>query len=181
MGIVLALVNFKTSYLQWTTTPVITTLDTISAHVSEIQFPTVTVCPYGGTLPNNWGYIQTLLDQMPYNCPRNGNEDCTEALKIKNKKFRFVFDGILQTVDKYLDNIGNKTLEDFIATILDHSEIAPPPIRNEKTDRMLPPAHGQSIVDLSKDDIWFIAKLITENDDRVFSVPKFGHQAEFFG
>lgn len=56
------------SLQQWSNTPTITTLATISAHVSEIQFPTITICPETGSLPNNWGYIKILLDRLQYNC-----------------------------------------------------------------------------------------------------------------
>ena len=170
---------FKTSVSQWAATPVITTINTIRAHVSEIQFPTVTVCPEVGTPPNNWGYVQTLLDQLPYNCPLNDDDDCTDALMIKNDIFGFVFKAILRTIDKYVDNIDETTLEVFISSILNSSK-APEEGFNDRLAEELPPLQDTDIRidDLSKKDIWFIARTITENHDHVFGVPKFGQKVE---
>ena len=54
------------AFTQWSQDPVITTLETISAPIDEIQFPTVTVCDQKPA--DNWGSIEKVLNSLAFQC-----------------------------------------------------------------------------------------------------------------
>ena len=51
-------IQMASLYRQWNTNPVITTMDTMSLPIEEIDFPAVTICPQG--------YIQDIMDNVLY-------------------------------------------------------------------------------------------------------------------
>ena len=52
----------------WSASQVVTTLDSIAAPIEEVDFPTVTVCPEEYGPPNNWAFLETLLNSLTFQC-----------------------------------------------------------------------------------------------------------------
>ena len=58
----------KGAFEDWEETPVITTLDSIAAPISMIQFPTVTICQDEYKRPDNWAFLETILNNLAFEC-----------------------------------------------------------------------------------------------------------------
>ena len=57
----------NTAFEGWADDPTITTLDTIAAPISDVQFPTVTVCNNElENPPDNWGFLENFMNLMPF-------------------------------------------------------------------------------------------------------------------
>ena len=68
----------NTAFQDWKKEPVITTLDSIAAPISLIQFPTVTVCQEEYKPADNWAYLEKILDNVAF------GEDCKRTKKVRN-------------------------------------------------------------------------------------------------
>ena len=93
--------------LQWSNNPAITTLETISAPIEEIQFPTVTVCD--NKPPDNWGPLEKVLNSPDFECS-NPTSNCTELSKQIRKDFEFLVVSLLETYIELLNKTNYKTL-----------------------------------------------------------------------
>ena len=62
VGFIASGVFLNTSFNDWTSEPIITTMDSIAAPINDIQFPTVTVCQNGHRQPDRWAYLETVLN-----------------------------------------------------------------------------------------------------------------------
>lgn len=56
------------SFSDWEEEPIVTTLDSISAPVKELQFPTITVCPENYRPPDNWAALENILNLVAFEC-----------------------------------------------------------------------------------------------------------------
>ena len=84
----------------WADDPTITTLDTIAAPIDDIQFPTVTICnDYIENDPDNWAFLENLLNQFRFNC-HNAN-DCNLTTPLR-KDFKFVTQSVVDAFSKWL-------------------------------------------------------------------------------
>ena len=103
------------SFADWSANPVITTLDTIVAPIEEIQFPTVTVCQDESKAPDNWAFLETVMNSIAFKCY---DPTIKKRKKVKNlstcsttrsirKDFRFLLTSIVQTFHKALTYEGN--------------------------------------------------------------------------
>ena len=61
----------KGAFHDWQQTPIITTVDSIAAPIDQIQFPTVTICQDEYKRPDNWAFIETILDNVAFECSHN--------------------------------------------------------------------------------------------------------------
>ena len=61
-------VFLKDAFQGWNETPVITTLDSIAEPISTIQFPTVTICQDEYKPPDNWAFLETVLNNVAIEC-----------------------------------------------------------------------------------------------------------------
>ncbi len=87
------------SIVYWDESPVITTLDSIAAPIQKVQFPTVTVCPEKHTPPNNWAYVEKVLNAFAFECyDKYPTEypDCS-----KTEALRKDFKGVLAKIINY--------------------------------------------------------------------------------
>ena len=50
------------TFNDWEEHQTITTLDSIAVPIEEVQFPTVTVCPNPESPPDNWSYLEKILN-----------------------------------------------------------------------------------------------------------------------
>ena len=93
------------AFTQWAEYPVITTLETISAPIDEIQFPTVTVCDQKP--PDNWGPLEKVLNSLAFEC--SGYSNCKESTEIR-QDFKFLIDSFVEACLQMLNEIDYKTL-----------------------------------------------------------------------
>ena len=97
------------AFTQWSENPVITTLESISAPIDEIQFPTVTVCDEKP--PDNWGLLEKVLNLLAFECSIL-TPNCTESTKEIRNDFEFLISSFVEEYKKLLDSIDFKTLID---------------------------------------------------------------------
>ena len=50
------------SMLDWEDNQTITTLESIANPIQDVYFPTVTVCPHEKNVPDNWSFLEKLLN-----------------------------------------------------------------------------------------------------------------------
>ena len=70
IGFISTGVFLNTSFNDWTSEPIITTMDSIAAPINDIQFPTVTVCHNNQRQPDRWAYLETILNFVKF------SQDC---------------------------------------------------------------------------------------------------------
>ena len=88
----------STAFEEWANDPTITTLETIAAPISDVQFPTVTVCNNQlENPPDNWGMLENVMNLMPFWC--SNNETCNKAKDIR-EDIRFLTKHVM---DVFLD------------------------------------------------------------------------------
>ena len=92
-GFALAGILISDSFVDWGKHQSITTLESISSPIQEIQFPTVTVCPHEESPPDNWSFLEKFLESI-------------DLSKANTNKVRHDF----------VDYILKKLLEKFEAT-----------------------------------------------------------------
>ena len=70
------------SYSDWDKFPILTTIESVTRPVAELQFPTVTVCPDQHNLPRPWDYVEKLGDFALFEqtCPEEMPECKSEKL-----------------------------------------------------------------------------------------------------
>ena len=96
------------AFTQWSENlPVITTLDTITAPIDEIQFPTVTVCDQKPA--DNWSPVEKLLNSLAFECHKS-SYDCKESSEEIRKDFKFLIVSLVRECQKLLNGIDYKTL-----------------------------------------------------------------------
>ena len=73
----------------WSSFPTLTTLVSVAVPASEVQFPTVTVCP-DDSPPDNWAMVHKLAKFYDYKC--TNEEKCqNNMLPLRYKKYDFKF------------------------------------------------------------------------------------------
>jgi hypothetical protein len=76
----------------WSDNPIITTLDSIAAPIDLVQFPTVTVCSEKNTPPDNWSYLEKVLNFLSFDChdekdsnyKRLSDVTCNDTQKLRD-------------------------------------------------------------------------------------------------
>ena len=96
------------AFTQWSDNPIITTLETVSAPIEEIQFPTITVCDKKA--PDNWGLLEKVLNLLAFECTNDPHSNCIENAKEIRKDFKFLITPFVNEYKELLDNINYTTL-----------------------------------------------------------------------
>lgn len=94
----------------WNEEPVITTISSIDAPVTDLLFPTVTVCSDPYKPANPWAFISNVLDLMDYNCGKIKN--CKDDSWYEHD-FKFLPKVLFQPLSKYVEDhieIENMTI-----------------------------------------------------------------------
>ena len=127
------------SFADWSANPVITTLDTIVAPIEEIQFPTVTVCQDESKAPDNWAFLETIMNSIAFKCydPTNNKRKkvknlplCSTTKSIR-KDFRFLLTSIVKTFHQALTYGGkNDTMFQDLFDKYQHSQLLNDVIEN---------------------------------------------------
>ena len=82
----------NSAFTEWSDNPVITTLETISAPIDDIQFPTVTVCPDTKEPPDSWAFLENILDFLAFDC-RPSVENCSNTEPLR-RDFEFLIKNV---------------------------------------------------------------------------------------
>ena len=113
LGFATAGLFLKSAFQDWEDEPIITTVDSIAAPISKIQFPTVTICQDEYKRPDNWAFLETILNYVAFECRDDvldnfpDDEPCDKTVKIRKD-----FHDLIQTVaDKFKGWIMNPKLE----------------------------------------------------------------------
>ena len=85
-------------------------MDSIAAPIENIQFPTVTICQNEFKPPNEWAYLETVLNNVALKC---SNKECKETEKVR-KDFDFLIKAFNKQVKSWLFNKETKHLKDSI-------------------------------------------------------------------
>ena len=88
----------KDAFHDWEDMPVMTTLDSIAAPINMIQFPTVTICQNEYKPPDNWAFLENILNNIAFECSTDDNDNlppCEKTTKIRND-----FEDVIQSVVK---------------------------------------------------------------------------------
>ena len=94
-GFLIAGFMITSAFDEWAENPVVTTLDSIAAPITNIQFPTVTLCNDEYEIPNSWAFPEMVLNFAPLVCEFGTNgEDCETSEKLRND-FNFLWEPIL--------------------------------------------------------------------------------------
>ena len=102
---------------QWSDNPVITTLETISAPINDIQFPTVTVCDQKPA--DNWGPIEKVFNSLAFECSKL-TPNCIESTKEIRKDYKLL---IASFVDAYLRLLNETDYQSLIEISMFQTEI----------------------------------------------------------
>jgi hypothetical protein len=70
----------ENTFLNWRNNPTIIVPAGNNVPISQIQFPTVTICP--DFTPNRWGFLRNLLNLLKFQC--NSDKECQETKGIRN-------------------------------------------------------------------------------------------------
>ena len=73
------------SVVDWETNQTITTLESIATPIQKVQFPTVTVCPHEDSPPDNWSFLEKILNSIDLSDP-NLRNDIINPLLTKLQK-----------------------------------------------------------------------------------------------
>ncbi len=86
LGIASFLVNV--SFKDWAENPTITTIESTSAPVKELPFPSVTICQDGTslTMRERWSIVADILNVHFYSCPKSKDEDCSSMTFVRNNQ-----------------------------------------------------------------------------------------------
>ncbi len=91
------------SFQSWEDEPTITTIKNYSASMTEIPFPTVTVCPQGW-YRDRYGFLKGVLDQIDFPCSTVNDQECAKL----HKTFDMFFSGLYEAFYKALEENYHK-------------------------------------------------------------------------
>ena len=94
-GFLIAGFMITSAFDEWAENPVVTTMDSIAAPITNIQFPTVTLCNDEYEMPNSWAFPEMVLNFVPFVCEDESNTDCETSRKLRND-FNFLWEPILK-------------------------------------------------------------------------------------
>lgn len=96
----------RSALIDWSESPVITSLESISSPIDNIQFPTITVCKDETTeQPDNWAYLEKVLNTLSFSCDYPTIEihfnDCPFSEKLRHD-FDFLIEEVVNVFDKWI-------------------------------------------------------------------------------
>ena len=105
--------SIHAAFKEWHESPIITTLDSIAAPVTSIQFPTVTVCQEEFHPKDHWAILENILNLVAFECMDDPNilysEEryslplCDETAKVR-EDFQFL---ITSVTDFFINQLKN--------------------------------------------------------------------------
>jgi hypothetical protein len=107
--------------IDWEDNPIITTLDSIAAPIDLAQFPTVTVCSEKNTPPDNWSFLENVLNFLSFDCDKayissysewfvncESEVNCTDTQKLRDD-----YNGLITTIAESIKSLyrRNKNID----------------------------------------------------------------------
>ena len=83
----------KEAFTEWSENPVVTTMDSIAAPITNIQFPTVTLCNDEEKIPESWAFLEQILNFASFTCPEGSFGRCLTTKTIRDD-FKFLMEPI---------------------------------------------------------------------------------------
>ena len=127
-GFVTAGLTIQAAFMEWHDSPVITTLDSIAAPVTSIQFPTITVCQEEFHRKDNWAILENILNFIAFECTYDPNDtadyrywaSCNETVKVR-QDFEFLITSVIDFFKKEWkrDVYKNSTIDEYRQVLLD--------------------------------------------------------------
>ena len=74
----------REAFAEWSENPVVTTMDSIAAPITNIQFPTVTLCNDEKKIPDSWAFLEKILSFVSFICPEGSYDRCQSTRKIRD-------------------------------------------------------------------------------------------------
>ena len=96
-GFGIAAYMIQLSSITWSEHPVITTLDSITAPIDDVQFPTITVC--SADQPDTWAFLENVLNNVAVEC--DNDKDCQKTNQLR-QDFQYIFESIGDLFEVYL-------------------------------------------------------------------------------
>ena len=96
-GFGIAAYMIQLSSITWPEHPVITTLDSITAPIDDVQFPTITVC--SANQPDTWAFLENVLNNIAVECD---NEKYCQKTDQLRQDFQYIFQSIGDLFEDYL-------------------------------------------------------------------------------
>ncbi len=128
MGSCLTVVLLHNLFEAWSAYPTYTTIDNVAAPVSELPFPTVTVCRSSGDAVNptpagGWAYPREVLDAYRLRHDYDdGSSQLTEFAKDMGDVIGLAVGAVVQKMKERMDRVSIR-IEDFIPMKLESSRI----------------------------------------------------------
>ena len=111
-GIATHMIHLSSS--TWSENPVITTLDSITAPIDDVQFPTITVC--SADEPDTWAFLENVLNNVVVEC--NNPKECAKTNPLR-QDFQYIFETFGDLFEDYLSfNQFNDTNEVIVSNDL---------------------------------------------------------------
>ena len=79
----------KSAFEEWTDNPVVTTMDSIAAPITNLQLPTVTICNDEEKIPESWAFLEQILNFASFRCPEGSFDRCLTTKTIRDD-FKFL-------------------------------------------------------------------------------------------
>ena len=89
----------------------LTTIHSIDTPITDLIFPTVTVCQEPLTPPNPWLYLRPIMEFMHYDCNTSGS--CPEIDFLKCN-FNFLPSILYRDIDKYANKLRDEEIQILI-------------------------------------------------------------------
>ena len=89
----------------------LTTIHSIDTPITDLIFPTVTVCQEPLTPPNPWLYLRPIMEFMHYDCNTSGT--CSEIDFLKCN-FNFLPSILYRDIDKYANKLRDEEIQILI-------------------------------------------------------------------
>ena len=103
----------KEAFTEWSENPVVTTMDSIAAPITNIQFPTVTLCQDESKIPESWAFLETILNFASFKC-KDGDYDQCHTTKVIRNDLKFLVEPIARDFKRWFfqnkKNITNAPL-----------------------------------------------------------------------
>ena len=133
------------AFNDWFHNPIITSVDSIAAPIDLIQFPTITVCHEESRQPDNWAFLETILNNQPLECIMYERYSypyhsyCNDTEKIR-QDFKFIFKELVEELKNWLFN--KEIFDSDILNEYHYSEIHYCTEKNSSKITFLNPVNG---------------------------------------
>ena len=108
------MVIIKESYEDWNSNPILTTTEEIGASLTEVDFPTTTICHEPKYQVDNWELPELILNFFSFNCWYKKISTCEDTEVLRND-FKTLLDYVYHSISSSVETsqINNTQLNDY--------------------------------------------------------------------